>query len=420
MSESMKRLALLAGGLLAGGAILELVVRAIEPREVVREFFVRPDPVLHHVFVPGARGRHKTLEFDVAYAINSLGLREREIPREKPPGSRRILMLGDSFTEGNGVEAHDTFSSRLQVLLDGTARIGSWEVINAGVGSYSPVLEYLYLKDRGLELQPDLVILNFDLSDLHDDIQYTRLAAVDAAGRPVAVPGVPDRADRSWPLDLLVAAKDAVKTHTRTYNFVRRRIGYRLDDLRHPRSFSGDIQVDKYAMLRETGSAEDDRAWTISYRHLLEIRDLLQARGIDFWVTVFPYGLQVSPREWASGRIYWSFAAGRVYSARPQALVEQFCRRNGIPVVNMCDDFVRQAQTVYPLYYETDGHWRPAGHQLVASVLYRALVPYLHQREGMATTTRGLSRVLAPPAARVAQEAATSSSPGASGPRGRP
>ena len=65
--------------------------------------------------------------------------------RKKLPGTRRILMLGDSFTEGDGVEYGETFSARLQAMLDSTVLPERWEVINAGVGSYAPLVEYLYL-----------------------------------------------------------------------------------------------------------------------------------------------------------------------------------------------------------------------------------------------------------------------------------
>jgi hypothetical protein len=47
----------------------------------------------------------------------------------------------------------------------------------------------------------------------------------------------------------------------------------------------------------------------------------------------------------------------------------------------MCDDFKAAARTAYPLYYEYDGHWKAAGHQVVADVLYRELAPYLQSRE---------------------------------------
>jgi hypothetical protein len=394
-SETGKRFALVGSSILVGFLLLELAVRLVEPREVIREFFERPDPVLHHKFLPGARGRHKTPEFDAAYVINSLGLRDREISRDKPAGMSRILMLGDSFTEGNGVDQKETFSSRLQAMLNQAGFGKRWQVINAGVGSYSPLLEYVYLKNGGLDLQPDLVILNFDLSDFYDDIQYTQLAEFDAKGDPVAVRADPEREKGSWAGEILVGFKDFLKRHARTYNFVRRRIGGYVEAARHKQNFSGDIRFDKYAMLREAGEPQGDRAWTLSYKYLIKIRDLLKARGIDFWVTVYPYGLQVSPREWAGGRRFWGFETGKVYSTRPQGLVEHFCRENDIPVINMCDDFKELSRTVYPLYYENDGHWLPAGHQFVATLLYRALVPYLQARETQPATVSqgaGLSR----------------------------
>jgi hypothetical protein len=54
-----------------------------------------------------------------------------------------------------------------------------------------------------------------------------------------------------------------------------------------------------------------------------------------------------------------------------------FCRRNDIRVVDLCPAFRDLARTVSPLYYDFDGHWRPAGHELVANVVYRSLAPRL-------------------------------------------
>ena len=88
-------------------------------------------------------------------------------------------------------------------------------MINTGVGSYSPLLEYLYLKNGGLDLQPDIVVLNFDLSDVWDDIQYTRLARFDEHGAPVAVGAEPDLPPNSRVTALLVRFKDFVKDHFR-------------------------------------------------------------------------------------------------------------------------------------------------------------------------------------------------------------
>ncbi len=80
-SQLAKRLLLLGSVLFFGLVVLELAVRLIEPRNVLRSAFTTSDPILNHKFIPGARGRFKTTEFNTEYVINSLGLRDREISR---------------------------------------------------------------------------------------------------------------------------------------------------------------------------------------------------------------------------------------------------------------------------------------------------------------------------------------------------
>lgn len=371
-----KNVALLIASIVLMLIPLEAGVRLIEPREVMRYFFMRPDSVLSHRFIPGARGHYKTTEFDVEYAINSLGLRDREIAVAKPPGVQRLLMLGDSFTEGDGVSAGETFSSQLQTMLDSASTGKSWQVINAGVGSYSSLLEYLYLTREGLRLDPDLVVLNFDLSDVYDDITYTKLARFDAHGVPVAVGAEPEQKPSNWVEAGLIGVKDFCKEHLRLYNFTRLRINRFLEGARRNMNVSGDVRFDKYAFLRpEYTPRESD--WQLTFNYLLMIRDTLRARGKDFWVTVYPYGLQVGPKEWDAGRQFWGFRPDTVYSTRPQATMESFCRRNGIPVFNLCDDFAAAHQTTAPLYIDYNGHWQPAGHTVVARRLYKALTQHI-------------------------------------------
>ena len=56
----------------------------------------------------------KSIEFEYQFTTNELGLRYPHIPVKKPAGERRILMLGDSFTEGVGVEADQSFGVLLE------------------------------------------------------------------------------------------------------------------------------------------------------------------------------------------------------------------------------------------------------------------------------------------------------------------
>ncbi len=368
---------LLFGSIVLGLIILEEAVRIIEPREVMRYFFMSSDSVLHHRFIPGASGRYKTTEFDVAYSINSLGLRDREISRAKPAGTRRILMLGDSFTEGDGVEYEETFAAGLQRMLDTTDLPARWEVINGGVGSYAPMVEYLYLCDGGLALQPDLVVLNLDLSDFFDDLGYRALARYDAGGRPVAVPA-PAEARPSGTLAAgLVGIKDFFKEHTRLYNFIRLRIDRYLEGSRHTIDMSGDLHFDKYAMLRPGNHLDLREEGATTFTALSRIRDTLASHGIPLLVTVYPYGHQVRADEWVTGRQFWGFRPDTLYGLEPQEEIERILSGQGVTVANFCAAFRDQAAAVHPLYHDYNGHWVAAGHAIVARELYARLLPAL-------------------------------------------
>lgn len=357
---------------------LEVGVRIIEPKKVLREYFEHPDPVFHHRFVPNASGFWKMPEFNVSYSINSIGLRDREISRNKPTGTKRVLMLGDSFTEGNGVEAKDAFPARVQALVDAAGLSTRWEVINAGEGSYSPLLEYLLLKKQLIDLEPDLVILNLDLSDVYDDIQYTKLATFDASGDPVAVLADPERKPGPWYVEAAYSAKDFLKDNTRLYNFVRRRIAPML--MARPVA-SADVRTDKYAMIRDGYDPGDGSDWSLTFGYIERIRDLLAARGVPLWLAVYPYAHQVSPREWHDGRVFWSFEQNRVYTTAPLKKVEELGRNRGIPVINMTDDFLERSKNEFPLYFAYDGHFLPAGHAVAADAIFRELLPFLQRAD---------------------------------------
>jgi lysophospholipase L1-like esterase len=96
---------------------------------------------------------------------NSHGQRDVERSFEKPAGTRRILMLGDSVVAGHGIRnIDDTISRRLEALLapDGV------EVLNFGVGGYCTAAEVELLAVKGLRYGPDLVVLVFTENDYLD------------------------------------------------------------------------------------------------------------------------------------------------------------------------------------------------------------------------------------------------------------
>jgi len=111
----------------------------------------------HHK--PGKSGNY----FGVEIKTNSLGLRNAEITVPKPPGTKRVLMLGDSFTLGWGVPVEDTYSRQLEKMLH--TKSGAYEVVNMGTGNYNSSMEVELFKRKGLALNPDIVVLMYYIND---------------------------------------------------------------------------------------------------------------------------------------------------------------------------------------------------------------------------------------------------------------
>ncbi len=164
-----KKFLLAALLLLAPCALLELGLRArgYDPLAGLRgnewrRSLLRPSdhPGLVYEPVPGASGTG----WNTAIEINSAGFRDREFARPKPPRTLRIAAIGDSLTFGNGVQLEATYPKVLERLLaePGGPRI---EVLNLGVAGYDAAEAVHFLEARGLEHEPDLVVLGYCIND---------------------------------------------------------------------------------------------------------------------------------------------------------------------------------------------------------------------------------------------------------------
>ena len=112
--------------------------------------------------------------------INSRGLRDREYTLDKPPGIKRLLVLGDSFAWGYGVGDDDIFTEVLERRFESERR--PWQVVNTGVSGWGTDQQYLFLKSEGFEYQPDVVLLAFYLLN---DPKEVRLSDVYGLSKPV-------------------------------------------------------------------------------------------------------------------------------------------------------------------------------------------------------------------------------------------
>ena len=341
---------------------------------------------LHHLTPPNLHMYDTTPDFHVLVTSNAMSLRGTTEYGKKPPGVKRLLMVGDSFTFGVGVESEETFSALLQQKLD--ARGAKIQVINGGVGSYSPILEYLILRDRYLDwLEPDAVMLWFDFNDLQDDFFYERHLRYDAQGR------------------LLGCDPRYVNGRFDWYGFLRQRsalVGYFHDKLLRPfeklrllgwrgylesgrsgvqtkvaiMKMTGDrrriidpLNYDTLLMIRDRSLLPEIEAhWKLTGGYLLKIRDLLQARGIPFVLAAFPMGTQVGPDQWRDGRLELGFEPGVTYDDPfPFEFLEAFADSHQIPFLNTSPAFVAARRE--QLFHHADGHFTPAGHRVIAETL---------------------------------------------------
>jgi len=121
------------------------------------------DPEVGKVLRPGFRGS----DFRKHVEINSHGMRDREFSVKKPPGIFRILVLGDSWTFGAGVETEDSWPKRLEAILN-QERGGGFEVVNTGVPGYETFNEaVVYARDRA-KFEHDLVVVGlYPVNDVH-------------------------------------------------------------------------------------------------------------------------------------------------------------------------------------------------------------------------------------------------------------
>ena len=121
----------------------------------------------------------------VLFRTNSLGLRGRETEVPKPPGVYRIVLLGDESILGSATDESQTVAARLEHWLQTRSRMRI-EVVNAGLPDSCPLLTYLRVRHGLMSLEPDLLVVDVNLSDVEDDRHFRRHTELAASGQPLA------------------------------------------------------------------------------------------------------------------------------------------------------------------------------------------------------------------------------------------
>ena len=361
--------------LVAASLVLALVVGEVVLRLLGISYpeINRLDPVLGWSPRPGLAGAY-ALEGRTHIRINDAGFRDEAHALAKPPGTLRVAVLGDSFTEGREVALEDTFWKVAERKLSDC--VGAVEVLGFGVNGYGTAQAAIALETRVWPYSPDVVMLAFFTGN-------------DVANNSRALDGHPDR-------PYFVLRDGALVVDDGNLRSARFRTKKTWSDLKHAlHNASRTLQVARQAYRRVRGgsAAGGDvldqlgaglgaelyreptgpwrEAWRVSEALIAHMRDAAAARDADFWLVTLTNPIQVYPD--ASVRDTRRRALGVESLDYPDRRLAEFAAVRGIPAITLVETLRHYAEANAARLHGSKsfagGHWNARGHRVAGEVM---------------------------------------------------
>jgi len=401
------------GNLLLLLGSLTFIVVAIEGALQIQSLFTRGwtnhhsvccehDPLLGWRHVAGRTTAFSNPEYAITESFNSRGVRGPEYSLEKPSDEYRIVVLGDSFTEGYTVEFEELFSEVLKRRLsEQTGR--RIEVINMGVGGYSTDQELLLYQTEGRQYHPDLTVLMFHDNDpwFNRQARYgpwrrgykplfrlerETLHLTNTPVPPPSPPATPRPADATSPTEtpLRDRLKGALSEHSEFYRWIRRRIKNTasVHDLAIALDLAGppdtkeetSIRVPKeFGVYRREYAPEIRAAWEVTEALLAKLKQETHADGSKLLVFHVPAQATVHLEKWEQMKKNYGMAEDEWSIERISWELREILERLNIEFIDPIERMRRSAKALARhgerLYFENDGHWNTNGHHVVGEML---------------------------------------------------
>lgn len=293
-------------------------------------------------------------EYETRINTNSEGFRDVEHEVNKPAGVYRILVVGDSFTYGIGVEADETYPKVMERILNErrTDKGLEYEVFNLSAPAIGTLQEIEIIK-YGLKYNPDLILLGMLVenrwaqrgNDLCDNFAYWHELRKKESSE-----GVPthfaSHFNSQW-IDYLNALHRLMVQHSDLYYHLMTKKGTNL------RRF--------FVKFRENKNQDElDRAWKITRDALRNAKAIVHDRGLRLAVLYIPFSSDIQSQ-----------------SNETRDILVEWSQESGINLLDLSE--VLRKNHDKDLYYQADGHWRSLAHRLSAE----AITDYLIQNNFM-------------------------------------
>ena len=279
-------------------------------------------------------------QYRVGITFNAQGFRGPECEIPKPPGTYRIVFIGDSFTEGLQVAYDELYSARLVESLTAmdVPHAKQVEAVNLGVSGQGPAKHLITLIEKGLEFEPDLVIEQLCGNDIEDD-QETRTCGISEDGL------VEIRAERpAWLKRRFLAVKFALKHHSQLYLFL------------------------SYTWAHRRAQDEQDLSSVIANRSIRAGE--LRLRRNSPRARSLAYISEISRVAAENGADFIMFSFSDLFKENLMPLLVE----DGIHGFDLSSDLKESESRGKPVSYSTDPHWNARGHEIVSEKIIEYLL----------------------------------------------
>ncbi len=271
--------------------------------------------------------------FDDPHLVkNSNNFRDFEYPVEKAEGVFRIIVVGDSFTQGGGVNFDDIYPKRLEryLLEYQNVRKRRYQVLNWGRPGSSTPYEASRIMEEAVRWKPDLVLLGYCLNDAEDQSDREGIIQLRRRYRP-------DKFEEGRGLVGLLTARSAL------VRLVRRR-------LYNTRMNRGEIAYYR-ALYRE-----DEAGWRKTQAAVMELGEFSRRNGLPVAVVVFPL-------------FSWDLDVGYPFGDIHQRLHGLF-ERAGLAYLDLLPAYRGLEHRVLEAVPFEDPHPSDVAHRIAAEYLY--------------------------------------------------
>jgi len=292
---------------------------------------------------------------------NSEGLRDRDYMIPKGEDTYRILVLGDSFTWGVGLEVEDTIPKLLERNLAELSSIGKVEIINAADPGLNTVEELNLFRGVGLRYEPDMVLLLYNLNDIEYLPHLAQHNYSTLTPTPVVEIDPGEEITQYSQYSGFRGVVLEVEKHSQFVTFLVPRIGSLLRR-------TGLIESTEFSLVAKIfqGFTDANPGWLESKRALSEMAEMCRIEQCELLVAIFPLFVELE-----------DYKGKTVHKT-----ILDFCDSVGVEAIDLLPLFENTKASSHWVNF-MDGHPNAYVHKKVAEYILPLISKKLANRRGI-------------------------------------